>query len=55
MIFTAQVAQLEEYKTLLQLLNPFAPHITEELWEVLGFDGEIAGAKWPEFLERQNR
>lgn len=39
-------------KVLLQLLNPFAPHITEELWEKLrskfaGFDGELAKEKWP--------
>ena len=25
-----------EYKTLLTLLNPVAPHITEELWEIVG-------------------
>ena len=44
-------ATREEYKTLLQLLNPFAPHITEELWENLGFAGEISGQKWPEYSE----
>src|SRR5579862_56197 len=34
-------------RILLQLLNPFAPHLTEELWAVLGFEGLCADAKWP--------
>jgi len=38
-----------EYKTLLILLNPFAPHITEELWELCGFGGMVFQQKWPEF------
>ena len=40
-----------EYKTLLILLNPFAPHITEEIWENMGFGGQIAHAQWPKFDE----
>ncbi|MGE4548440.1 MAG: leucine--tRNA ligase [Intestinibacillus sp.] len=42
----------EEYKTLLTLLNPFAPHITEELWEQCGFahDGQVLSLEaWPAF------
>ena len=36
----------------LKLLNPIAPHITEELWNVaLGHNGTIAYEKWPEFDE----
>ena len=31
----------------LQLLAPLAPHIAEELWERLGFDGTIAATAWP--------
>ncbi len=38
-----------EFKTFLILLNPFAPHITEELWEIAKFDGMLNEAKWPEF------
>ena len=40
-----------EYKTFILLLNPFAPHITEELWELAGFEGRLNAAKWPEFDE----
>ena len=40
-----------EFKTFIILLNPFAPHITEELWEIAGFDGMLNQAKWPEFDE----
>ncbi|HJD23036.1 MAG TPA: leucine--tRNA ligase [Firmicutes bacterium] len=39
----------EEYRILLILLNPFAPHITEELWEIMGYGGQIAGAQWPSY------
>ena len=40
-----------EFKTLLILLNPFAPHITEEIWEEMGYEGRLNQAKWPEFDE----
>ena len=40
-----------EYRTLLLLLNPFAPHITEELWQQLGYGGQIAHAQWPVYEE----
>lgn len=40
-----------EFKTLLLLLNPVAPHITEELWENVGFDGKVYQAAWPEYEE----
>ena len=35
------------YETLLQLLHPFAPHVTEELWEMLGHTDLILTSKWP--------
>ncbi len=41
----------DEFKTLLILLNPFAPHITEELWEISGFEGMLNEAEWPKFDE----
>lgn len=41
----------KEFETLLILLNPVAPHVTEELWEMAGFEDTIAKAKWPEYDE----
>lgn len=37
----------EEYKTLLMLLSPFAPHITEELWYEIGEKGSVHNQSWP--------
>jgi len=37
----------EAYVALLQMLHPFAPHITEELWQQLGESGFILTSKWP--------
>ncbi len=41
----------EEYKTLLILLNPVAPHITEELWETMSYGGRIYEQQWPSYEE----
>ncbi|HIV43673.1 MAG TPA: leucine--tRNA ligase [Candidatus Faecalibacterium avium] len=42
-----------EFETLVQLLNPFAPHMTEELWEKLGHthDQQLAYYPWPAYDE----
>ena len=40
-----------EFRIFLLLLNPFAPHITEELWQMAGFEGQIAHAAWPVYDE----
>ena len=40
-----------EFKTFLTLLNPVAPHITEELWQEAGFEGRLYQATWPEYDE----
>jgi len=37
----------EEYEILLQLLAPFAPHVTEEIWEQLGHGTSIFVESWP--------
>jgi leucyl-tRNA synthetase len=40
-----------DYKTLLTLLSPFAPHIAEELWERQGFNGYVSAQPWPAYDE----
>ncbi len=40
-----------EFKTFLILLNPFAPHITEEMWQMAKFEGYLNGARWPQYDE----
>ena len=49
--YAAGGATKDELGTLLILLNPFAPHITEELWQHCGFEGQIAHAVWPVYDE----
>ncbi len=41
----------DDFATLLILLNPVAPHITEEIWEKLGMGGRLYAQKWPEHDE----
>ena len=38
-----------EFKTFLTLLNPFAPHITEELNKLAGFEADVSTYSWPEY------
>jgi leucyl-tRNA synthetase len=46
------VAVLKEaVEALVLMLSPFAPHMTEELWEMLGHKGGIVAAGWPAFDE----
>ena len=40
-----------EYRTFLTLLNPVAPHITEELWQAVGFEGRLYQQAWPGYDE----
>ena len=40
-----------ELKTYLILLNPVAPHITEEMWEAIGENGRLYQQTWPEYDE----
>jgi leucyl-tRNA synthetase len=40
-----------EFKTLLILLNPFAPHITEELYQIVGFEGVLNQQEWVTYDE----
>ena len=58
MILSNEVAKVkklnhEEYKTLLNLLNPCAPHITEELWVECGFGKDMRDSTWPKYDENK--
>ena len=45
----------KEFVTFLTLLNPFVPHITEELNELAGFNKPISSYEWPEFDEEKTK
>jgi len=51
-IYSSGSINRAEFKTLLILLNPFAPHITEELFEIMDFGGVLNEQKWPEYDEK---
>lgn len=44
-----------DFKTFLILLNPVAPHITEELWEIAGFEGMLNQSTWPKYDEEKTK
>ena len=41
----------DEFKTLLILLNPVAPHMTEELWQIMNYGGLLYQTSWPTYEE----
>ena len=41
----------EQFKIFLILLNPVCPHITEEIWQRMGYEGYVHEAGWPEYDE----
>ncbi len=41
----------DQYKILVQLLAPLAPHLGEELWQVLGHEGSVFASTWPTYDE----
>ncbi len=45
----------KDFETLLILLNPVAPHITEELWETVGLEGNLFNASWPKYDEEKTK
>ena len=56
MIATSELSALkcknaEVFRTMAILIAPFAPHIAEELWELLGGEGSVCDAQWPEWNE----
>lgn len=42
-----------ELRTLTLLLNPFAPHVTEELWDIMDFGGMVTNNQWPTYDEEK--
>jgi leucyl-tRNA synthetase len=57
MIFSNELTSLpvvpkQTMKSFLQLLTPFAPHIAEEIWEKLGFEGSASTSGWPAYEEK---
>ena len=57
MICVGEMAQMkcrnrDVLLTLVRLIAPFAPHIAEELWHLLGNQGTVCDAPWPEFDEK---
>ena len=49
--YYANGASRGDMRALLLMLSPFAPHICEEMWENMGFGGQISGQSWPEYDE----
>ena len=45
----------DDFATFLMLLNPVAPHITEELWEINGLEGMLYENTWPLFDEEKTK
>ncbi len=41
----------DDLRTFILLLSPFAPHLCEEIYELLGFEGTVNSCKWPEYDE----
>ena len=52
---TSKGCNKAELKTLTILLNPFAPHVTEEMWEVMSFGGMVNQAEWPKYDEEKTK
>jgi leucyl-tRNA synthetase len=49
---TAETIPLSAMRTFLVLLNPFAPHLSSELWENLKSPGQITAQSWPDYDEK---
>ena len=50
-LYAAGGATRDELRTLLLLLSPVAPHLCEEMWELMGFGGILALTPWPRYDE----
>ena len=46
-LYRAEIVHKDLVDVLVRLVAPFAPHIAEEMWEMLGHDGGVFNAEWP--------
>lgn len=53
LLYKQDKVNIKYIKPFLQVLNPVAPHVTEELWETLGLEGNIFKNTWPEYDENK--
>ena len=53
--FSQKGCNKAELKTLTILLNPFAPHVTEEMWQIMNFGGMVNEAQWPTYDEEKTK
>jgi leucyl-tRNA synthetase len=47
-----RLVTVKDFKNFVIILSPFAPHLCEELWSLMGNSESISKAKWPEAEER---
>ena len=52
-VYRAGKVNRDDFGKFLILLNPTAPHITEELWQICGFKGVLSKQAWPHFDEEK--
>lgn len=52
-VYKENIFPLEYAKNFLKLINPIIPHVTEELWSILGEENTIAYEKWPTYDEKK--
>jgi leucyl-tRNA synthetase len=45
----------EAARTLIKLMSPFAPHVSEELWEACGMKGFVSTAPWPKAVKADEK
>ena len=48
-----RAARREEVLPLVQMIAPFAPHMAEECWKMLGHDSSVFDSRWPEYDRAQ--
>ncbi|MGP1494848.1 MAG: leucine--tRNA ligase [Streptobacillus sp.] len=42
----------ESMESIILMISPFSPHVSEELWKEMGEEGYIFNARWPKFIEK---